>query len=101
MKLLTEQIKNALPKLGDTESTAMGERDIVCKFFDPCGSWTWYVIEGEETEDGDWQFFGLVDGFHKEYGYFTLSELESVRGPLGLGIERDIHFPARKVHEFN
>lgn len=37
-------------------------------------------------------FFGLVDGFEKELGYFSLSELESVKGPLGLKIERDLYF---------
>ena len=28
----------------------------------------------------------------EEWGYFVLSELESVRGPLGLAIEPDLHF---------
>jgi hypothetical protein len=37
-------------------------------------------------------FFGLVDGFEQELGYFSLKELEDTRGPLGLLIERDMHF---------
>jgi hypothetical protein len=37
-------------------------------------------------------FFGLVVGLETELGYFTLNELESVRGPMGLKIERDRHF---------
>ena len=41
---------------------------------------------------GDVQFFGLVDGNYKELGYFWLSELESVRGPLGLPVERDLYW---------
>jgi hypothetical protein len=33
-----------------------------------------------------------------ELGYFTLSELESVHGPLGLSVERDLQFePTRFV----
>jgi len=51
------------------------------------------------VEDGDWLFYGLVDGFEKEWGYFSLKELESVRGPLGLGIERDIYFKPTKEME--
>ena len=35
----------------------------------------------------------------KEFGYFTLRELESVRGPLGLPIERDLHFKPRPLKE--
>src|SRR5665811_323998 len=37
-------------------------------------------------------FFGYVCGMEEEWGYFVLSELESVRGPLGLEIERDLYF---------
>lgn len=103
MKLLTEKIKKALPALGTTvgrEFWGGGEQCFVCKFFDPCGAWTWYVLEGEETEEGDWRFYGLVDGCEKEWGYFMLSELESVKGPLGLGIERDIHFENEETAKY-
>ena len=42
-------------------------------------------------------FYGLVEGFETEWGYFSLDELESVNGPFGLKIERDLHFEPRKV----
>ena len=95
MKLLTEELKKQLPHLASTDGEP--NKTAVCKFFDPCGSWTWYVVEGELLEDGDWLFFGLVDGFEKEWGYFSLGELQNVRGPLGLGIERDIYFQPKTV----
>ena len=37
-------------------------------------------------------FFGLVIGFGKELGYFSLWELESARGRFGVAIERDLYF---------
>jgi hypothetical protein len=58
------------------------------KFFFPDFSWTWYAIEF----DGDDLFYGFVDGFEKELGYFRLSELMENRGKLGLEIERDFWF---------
>ena len=64
----------------------------MCKFFNPCGPGTWYAVEGSEDADGDWTFFGLVDLLEREWGYFTLSELESLDVGFGLGIERDIHW---------
>lgn len=103
MKLLTKANLKALPPLYSNENVA--DPIAVVKFFDPTGSWTWYATEaGGITEDGadvpladpatvDVRFFGLVDGFEEELGYFTLSELQSARGRLGLGIERDRHFP--------
>jgi len=34
-----------------------------------------------------------------ELGYFALSELKSARGPLGLHIERDIHWKPMTIEE--
>jgi hypothetical protein len=99
MKLLTKEIMKKLPKIYQTESTPLAEKEIVCKFFNPCGAGTWYVIEGQE-EDGDFIFFGLVDLHEQEFGYFSLKELESVRLPHGLKIERDIHFSQSKVAKY-
>ena len=36
--------------------------------------------------------YGYVNGLDSELGYFDLSELEAVYGPLGLSIERDVSF---------
>ena len=89
MKLLTKEIEKKLPKLYSQEN--VDNPKIIVKFFHPMSSFTWYVTEGEEIEDGDWRFFGLVDGHEKELGYFHLSQLEEVK-VMGLGIERDMYF---------
>ena len=96
MKLMTKELAKKLPKLYTTDQfTDEGERiydiTLVAKFFTPDSQWTWYIIEGEQRGD-DWLFFGYIVGLERELGYFTLSELESVRGPLGLKIERDIYW---------
>ena len=49
--------------------------------------------------DGEDIFFGLVIGMEMELGYFSLSELESVRGSLGLPIERDLYFKPKTLQE--
>lgn len=92
MKLLTEEIRKQLPKLGSTDGQG-GAAVVQVKFFDPYGSWTWYATEF----DGEDMFFGLVDGFEVELGEFSLSELASVRNRFGLGIERDLHFAPRPL----
>ena len=100
MKLLTKEIIKRLPKLYSTENVPRPEKICVCKFFTPWTYWTWYVVEGSRQEDGDWLFFGLVEGDETEWGYFLLSGLESIRGHLLIGgrkskdyltIERDLH----------
>lgn len=91
---MTKQIEKRLSKYPLYSQDGKGEEAIaICKFFNPMGSLTWYVTEGEKHEDGDWTFFGLVKSIHgEEFDYFTLRELESVRLPFGLRIERDIYF---------
>ena len=88
MMLLTQANRKALPPLGATEEVPAELQVAVVKFFNPCGSWTWYAMEF----DGEDTFFGLVDGIEREWGYFSLSELQSFKGPLGLGIERDLYW---------
>jgi len=65
------------------------------KYFTPDSSWTWYGCE----YDGKDTFFGLVDGHEKELGYFSLSELQSLRGPLGLPVERDLWWKPKTLGE--
>ena len=86
MKLLTKELRKRLPPLYATE----GEKDpmVICKFFFPDFHWTWYAIEF----DGEDIFFGYVVGDFPALGYFSLSELTSTRGKLGLRIERDRYF---------
>ena len=86
MKLLTEEIKRQLPPLYSQEHNP--EPKAVIKLFTPWSNWTWYVMEF----DGEDLFFGLVDGHCKEFGYFSLSELQNLIGPFGLKIERDLFF---------
>lgn len=63
------------------------------KFFTPDSNWTWWAVSASVDEErDDVQFFGLVEGFCKELGYFWLSELEKVRGQLGLPVERDLYW---------
>jgi len=96
MKMLTQAIINVLPKHGATDGKPESEKNVVVKFFNPCGAATWYVLEGEQCENGDWEFYGYVDLFSDqqggEYGYFLLSQLTEIRLPFGLNIERDRNF---------
>ena len=91
MKLLTKEIISKLEKRGRVEDYKDND-PIIAKFFNTIGSGTWYVMEGEKQSNGDWFFYGFVDWMEKEWGSFSLNELESVKLPLGLGIERDINF---------
>lgn len=103
MKLLTKDIREILPPLYAQDGKG-GKAVVHTKFFAPSSSWTWYVLEGEQMLDDqshevDFRFFGLVDGHERELGYFVLSELEEVCGPMGLPIERDLYWQPKTLEE--
>jgi Protein of unknown function (DUF2958) len=90
MELLTPPLRKRLLANG----AHRGDHVPVVKFFNPLGAATWLVTELDTDED---TLFGLADlGLGcPELGSVSLSELASVRLPLGLGIARDLHFAAR------
>lgn len=50
MKLLTKQIEKQLANYPlYSQDDKGGDAKIICKFFNPCGSQTWYILEGEKT----------------------------------------------------
>ena len=104
MKLLPDEIRKKLPPLYSQDGKG-GKAVVYVKYFTPSSSWTWLATEGEPVLDEyskqevDFKFFGLVEGHEKELGYFLLSELEEVRGPMGLPIERDLYWQPRTLEE--
>jgi len=94
MKLLTKEITEKATKQYDEGSDM--EQMIVAKFFNPVGSWTWYLMNMAENGDYCW---GIVDGFAVEMGSFSIKELEDLQLPLGMKIERDTSFKSVKASE--
>ena len=87
-KLIPKTLLSDIPDLYATE----GSINPLCyvKLFTPDSSWTWYIIELSKADTNT--CYGYVQGLESELGYFTLEELETVHGSLGLAIERDLHF---------
>ena len=100
MQLLTDKIKEVLPPLYSTEGIKCEDKEIIVRFFNPVGNQTWEIVEGEKEPDGEWLFFAKCDlGFGTpEWGYVTLSQLEEIKLPMGMRIERDICVGPSELH---
>ena len=97
MKLITKAIEAKAARVGRDETSPPEDREIIVKIFDPTGSGTWYATEYDPATR---TFFGFVTGLgFDEWGYFSLDDLQSVRGRLGIGLERDRHFGQHTVGE--
>ena len=95
MKLLTKVLESRFKKVGSQEQVK--DPVIIAKYFHPMSNWTWYATEYDPV---DRMFFGMVHGFEKELGSFSLDELEQTK-VHGLGIERDMYFRERRLSELS
>lgn len=96
MTLLTKDLLRRLPPLYATEDVGAPDKVAQAKFFTPWTGWTWFVLEYDPDER---LLFTLVVGLETEFGYASLDELEAIRGPGGLRIERDLHFKATRLKD--
>ena len=110
MKLMTREMEGKLKSFPFYSQDGKGDDAIVMmKFFNPYGLGTWYVLEAEKQENGDYLFFGYVESpitpEFNEYGYFSLSELENLKIPIKINgitvsygkIERDLYFEKVRI----
>jgi hypothetical protein len=95
MKLMTKEIEKKAQKQFPRGSDM--EQLVVAKFFDPTGSWKWYLMN-QDPADPDY-LWGIVKGSEIEVGSFSLSELSTVKGALGIGMERDLYFDPKPASE--
>jgi len=84
MKLFTKAQKEKLIR-NHTENEG-AEHKVVVKLFNPVGIGTWYLTELNPYTN---VAFGLADLHEKEIGYVDIAELENLKLPMGLKIERD------------
>jgi hypothetical protein len=97
--LIPDWLAEEIPDLYATDGSA--DPIVHCKLFTPDSSFTWYVVEySPVAPDGTPRLcFGLVEGHDTELGYFSITELEQVRGKLGLRVERDLFFSPRPLSD--
>lgn len=85
MILMTPDLEKLLKK---TAQEGTSEDPILAaKFFNPCGLGSWYPVRYFPSTR---VCFGYVQLFENEWGDFSLDELEAIKLPYGLEIERDI-----------
>lgn len=97
MQLLTKEITSQFAKKGRQETVK--DPVVIAKFFDPCGAGTWLATEYDPESRLFFGYVSLFNDYNNEFGYFSLDELESIKGLLGLGIERDRHFTPAPLSE--
>lgn len=89
MQLLTAELRAQLPGI----YSQVEKRDpiVYAKFFIPKTRRVWFVVEGQEHDEG-FTFFGYVKGRRLELKFFSLKNLEALSKALSVPIRRDLSF---------
>ena len=90
--MLTKKILKDTPELGYGDNLSMEEQTVTAKFFDPTGSFSWYLMELDKDEDRAYGFVTSQFEPKGEFGPFSMKELKDLDLPFGLYIERDKFF---------
>ena len=78
-----ETISKILPSLDLVDE--YDNPQVIAHFTNQQG-WDWYIIAGEPLGNEDFYLFGLVNGYEKELGFFTLNQI------LHAGAKYDLNF---------
>lgn len=97
MKLMTKTLEERFAQVGSQEHIV--DPVIVAKFFNPCGAGTWYATEYDPVQRIFFGYASIFGDHNDEWGNFSLDELETYRGPFGIGIERDLYFGEKRASE--
>ena len=96
MRLMTGELEKRFAQVGSQEKK---DPLVIAKFFNPAGVGTWYATEYDPASRTFFGYVSLFGDWNDEWGSFSLSELQGVKGPLGLGIERDLYFEERPISQ--
>jgi hypothetical protein len=95
MILLTKSLKKRFAEIGDQADAE--DPIIIAKFFNPAGAGTWYAVSYDSKRRIFFGYVSIFGDYCDEWGYFSLDELKSYKGPFGIGIERDLYWTEMKA----
>ena len=98
MKLITKEIEKRFEEVGSQDGVE--DPIVIAKFFNPVGAGNWYATEYDPITK---IFFGYVSIFGDEcdeWGSFSLAELEGLKLPMGMKIERDLYCGEQPISKF-
>lgn len=97
MKLITKDLEKRFAEVGSQEGVS--DPLIITHYFNPSGAGDWYATEYDPVERVIFGYASIFHDWNDEWGYTSLSELETYKGRFGLGIERDLHWKERPASQ--
>lgn len=97
MKLMTKELEKRFAEVGSQDGVS--DPIILAHFFNPTGAGDWYATEFDAIDRIIFGYASIFGDWCDEWGYTSLGELGTYKGPLGLGIERDLCWTEKRASE--
>jgi len=98
MKLVTKELEKRFEEVGRQEDVK--DPVVIAKFFSPMGSQVWFATEYDKESKMFFGYVSLFNDHNNEWGSFSLEELESIKLPMGMKIERDMYCKEKTLDEW-
>ena len=92
-----KDVLSKIPALYTTEDSVAAAKIVYVHYF--TGSCDWYIVELDPETGIAFGYADLGDPQNAEWGYVDLTELGTVEGPFGIGVERDLHWTPKRFDE--
>lgn len=99
MQLINKILEERFAQVGSQEDKGK-DAIVIAKYFNPTGAGNWFATEYSPTDRIFFGFVSIFEDWNDEWGSFSLDELESFKGKMGLGIERDLHCGEKTIREW-
>ena len=99
MKLLTKTLIKQIPTLDETAEQGIDESFAYVKIFNPMGNHQWFITAYDPEQNLAFGYVNLNDPQMAELGYISMQELEEIKLPFGMKLERDRGFSKTPLTE--
>ncbi len=99
MKLINKILEERFAQVGSQDGKGKNAI-VIAKYFNPTGAGNWFATEYDPINKIFFGFVSIFGDWNDEWGSFSLDELESFHGRMGLGIERDLHCGEKTIGEW-
>lgn len=97
LQLMTPELEARFAEIGSQENSE--NPIVVAKYFNPVGQGTWYATEYDPITKIFFGYVSIFGDWNDEWGTFALSDLEDLKLPLGMKIERDLYCGEKTINE--
>lgn len=96
---MTKELEKKMPTYEEIEDVKYDDLKVLVHYFNPAGRGNWFGVSYDPETRIMFGYVSIFGDWNDEAGDFSLQELEELKLPLGLSIERNLHWTPKSLKE--